>query len=161
MNATPCTVRSVGAEQAGLLGRLNETVQKVHRAALPSEFKEADGQAAAHFFAVELTKPGRAALLAELGNEPVGYALIEEVRRPESAFEFACSVLYVHHLAVVAAKQRSGVGRLLMVAVQAEAARLHIDEIRLDYWTFNHEAASFFASLGYEPFSINVRRAAH
>jgi ribosomal protein S18 acetylase RimI-like enzyme len=44
-----------------------------------------------------------------------------------------------------------------MAAVEAEARLRGINEIRLDFWTFNERAKHFFCSLGYEPYNERAR----
>jgi len=86
----------------------------------------------------------------------VGYALAEELHGQESAFTFARSTLYLHHLAVLDAARHRGIGRLLMATVDEEARRRGVEEIRLDYWLFNSPASRFFGALGYVPYSERV-----
>jgi ribosomal protein S18 acetylase RimI-like enzyme len=50
-----------------------------------------------------------------------------------------------------------GIGRFLMQAVEREAAERGMDDIRLDYWTFNDGARKFFGALGYEPYNERAR----
>jgi len=82
---------------------------------------------------------------------------VELFDRPETAFTHAHSHLYVHHLAVANEAQGSGVGRALLDAVKALARRTDVQDVRLDYWSFNARAAGFFASQGFVPYNVKAR----
>ena len=131
----------------------------MHHEVLPDRFKGPDAVAAGVFFAAQLVRPEVVAFIAERDGEAVGYALAEELRGQESAFTFARSTLYLHHLAVLDTARHRGIGRLLMATVDEEARRRGVEEIRLDYWLFNSSARRFFGALGYVPYSERARRA--
>jgi ribosomal protein S18 acetylase RimI-like enzyme len=94
----------------------------------------------------------------EEGGGAIGYVLGEELHRSDNAFTSAGSVLYIHHIAVDPAVRQRGCGRALVRAMEDEAQRRSIDDLRLDYWTFNEQARRFFSSLGFEPFNERVRK---
>ena len=81
------------------------------------------------------------------------------VRARSDAFTAARSALDVHHLAVDEPARRHGIARRLMSAVETEARRQGVDDIRLDYWTFNAAAREFFGAMGYEPYNVRARLA--
>lgn len=140
---------------------LNGVVQQVHHDALPGQFKAPDAAAVRGFFDGCLGRPETVAFVAEDDRSagPVGYVLAEEVRRPETPLTLPGAVMYLHHIAVVPAETRHGWGAALMRAVEDEAARRQLDEIRLDFWSFNDRAECFFAGLGYAPYNVRVSKA--
>ncbi len=154
-----CVIRAAGPGDAVVLATLNAVVQRLHHEALPDEFKEPDQDGAAAFFAGQLVRREIAAFVADVDADAVGYAFAEELRRADNPFTFTRSALYVHHVAVVPGEQRRGAGRALMTAVDDEARRRGLDEVRLDYWSFNSRARRFFGSLGFQPFNERTRRA--
>ncbi len=151
-------VRRASQPDVPVLAALSELVQQLHHAALPEEFKAPDARANVAFFTARLTEPSVTALLAESGADPVGYALTEQVRREESDFTVPRATLYVQHIAVIPAARRQGVGRRLMAAVDEEARRRGLDEVALDYWSFNTGAQQFYASLGFRAVMTHARR---
>lgn len=45
-----------------------------------------------------------------------------------------------------------------MRVVEEEAARRQLDELHLDYWSFNDRVRRLFASLGYAPYNIRAAK---
>ncbi len=148
-----CTVRRATIHDAKVIARLNMAVQTLHASALPAVFKSATSGA---FTAGEVTQlleaAGSRILLAERDGQPVGYAYVELVRRPETPFRFAHHAAYLHHLAVEPSVQGHGVGRALMSAVDAIAAADGLTCVELTVWSFNERARTFFARQGFETF---------
>lgn len=151
-------VRRAGAGDAELLGRLNGVVQQVHHEALPQRFKSPDSAAATTALARQVARPEVVAFIAEDDAGALGYAVAEELRTQGTGLVVATSALYLHHLAVVDEGRRRGVGRLLVSTVEEEARWREVDEVRLDYWSFNEPAQRFFAAMGYEPYNVRARR---
>lgn len=143
-------IRAAGPADAPVLADLNGVVQQVHHDALPGQFKAPDAAAVRGFFDGCLGRAETVAFVAEddRSTRPVGYVLAEEVRRPETPLKLAIAAMAVHHIVVVPAETRHGWGAALMRAVEDEAARRQLDEIRLDFWSFNDRAERFFAALG-------------
>jgi GNAT superfamily N-acetyltransferase len=85
-------------------------------------------------------------LLAEVGDEPAGYAYAEFVQRSETAHRYTEDMIYLHHLSVAAAHRRRGVGTALMTALHTRASERVITCIARDLWTFNESARLLQAS---------------
>ncbi|MCM3886638.1 GNAT family N-acetyltransferase [Frankia sp. R82] len=149
----PATVADVAA-----LGTLNAAVQTLHVRAQPAEFTTPDATAAASFFQARLAEPHVLVLLAEQDGQGIGYLYAEEQHREGDAFTRPSNGLYIHHLGTRADWRRRGVGRTLMGAAQQHAAHRKLDVLRLSTGSFNVDAQRFFASLGYEPYSIRLIR---
>ena len=122
------------------LGALNVVVQQVHHTAFPGRCEDPDADAASGYFAAQLVRPAIVGFLADEDEKALCLAMVEELRAQEISFSFAWSTLYLHHLAVVDASRHRGIGRLSMSALDDEARRLGVDEIRLDFWSFNSSA---------------------
>ncbi len=154
-------IRAATSADAPVLAELNGVVQQVHHEALPGQFKAPDPDAVKDLFDVWLERAETLSFLAEddSSGRPVGYVLAEEVRRAETPLTLPGSVMYVHHIAVEPSATRHGWGRALMRAVEDEGTRRQLDEVRLDYWSFNDRAQSLFAALGYAPFNVRVAKA--
>lgn len=90
------------------------------------------------------SRPEFAVLLAELGGEPVGYALYQ----PSWSTEVGERGFYLYDLYVRASARGHGVGRALMAAL---AARAKAEGRTFLWWSskaWNREAQAFYRGLG-------------
>jgi GNAT superfamily N-acetyltransferase len=122
---------------------LNTEVQALHAASLPDLFKSPDATALAQAVAAMVAGSRNLVLLAEVGDEPAGYAYAEFISRGETPHRHAEDMVYLHHLSVSGAHQRRGVATALITALRASAAERTITRIALDVWAFNEGGARF------------------
>ena len=98
-----------------------------------------------------LTKPAEAwTLCAEWGGQVVGLVYFYVREWPPHPMFVPGRFLLVDNLAVLEAHRARGIGTALMRAVEAKAAELGIEDIRLSVWEENTRAAAFYAKLGYQ-----------
>jgi GNAT superfamily N-acetyltransferase len=140
--------------------KLGITIQELHAEGLPEVFVTADGQALTEFFREVLTSESFV-LVAEAGNDMVGYILADHIERDASPFKHASSLLYVHHIAVRPDAQKRGVGKQLMDAAVELGRTLGATAVRLDSWSFNSDAHAFFTNHGFAPINIVFERPLH
>ena len=69
--------------------------------------------------------------------------------------------MHLNHISVDPRFRRRGVGRSLYSAAEAEARSRDIEQLAMDHWTFNVDAAAFFGSLGFESFNVRMRKSLH
>ncbi len=151
-------LRRASEDHAGTVAALNEHVQRLHVEAAPDQFLPTDRAAAQDFFATQLADEGSIVWIAELSGQPVGYLYAVEMHRAANPFTTEQHTLYIHHLAVDPAARRRGVGSAMFAAAEFYATTRELSGLRLDSWLFNHEAHSFFRSLGFEPFLTRFAR---
>lgn len=103
-----------------------------------------------------LDAPGSRLLVASLGTEPVGVALLLVTQAPASVDDGP----YVHvvHLVVAARARRRGVGRALLGEALAIADEYGIEAVAVGVRPGDREANRYFARLGFAP--VAVRRLA-
>jgi ribosomal protein S18 acetylase RimI-like enzyme len=120
-------------------------------------FRDPDRMALQNFLGSKLTD-GSDVLIAIDKEQALGYLLAEYTSRAANPFRRASSSMYVHHIAVSASAQGSGVGRLLMDRAE-ELAKAHgASAMRLDSWQFNTQAHGFFESQGFTPVNVVFER---
>jgi ribosomal protein S18 acetylase RimI-like enzyme len=147
------TVRRATAADAALVSALNVDVQALHAAAMPWRFKPPGPSTFPPSEAAALiARPGNVVFLAEVGDEPVGYAYGEVIRRPETAFHYAHSSIYLHHISVRPQHRRRQVGAALIAAVRAAGEEFGVDMMTADVWSFNADARAFFRRHGLTPY---------
>lgn len=151
-------IRNATPSDAGLLTVLNRAIQLPHAEMMPEFFKaDVDAAAVADFFCETLAEEGKQIGIAMLENEPVGYVLIERIERPDSALTFGARQLMIHHLGVVEAAQRKGVGTTLMKWAEDRAREAGINRVVLDHLVLNAGAGQFYERLGFA--AVRVTRA--
>ena len=143
-------VREATEADADSISSLNSDVQAAHASAVPWLFKPAGPEAFPPDAVAELLdEPGNLVFIAEVESCPAGYVYAEIIDRPETSFNYAYQMIYIHHVSVRPTLRRQGVGRALLEAVQTEANKRDIRMISLDVWTFNDAARAFFSRSGF------------
>jgi ribosomal protein S18 acetylase RimI-like enzyme len=148
MTIRPATVLDVDA-----LVFLNEAVQALHAAAIPSLFRT--GPPAAEVggaFRTAIEDPAAVWLLAEDGR-PCGFLHAQFQERQENWCRPAIRMCYIHQIGVHSQWRRKGVARQLVAATVAEAEKRGIARIELDVWSFNQNAREAFRRLGFQVFN--------
>lgn len=152
-------VRHAEADDAVTIAQLNQHVHVLHVEAEPDDFRGLNPADAVDFFGSLLRDPKNVLLLSEdASGQAVGYVWAQDQVRPDNQFTKPARALYIHHVAVAPEARGQGTGKSLVAAVEAEARDRGITRIALDHWAFNEAAHTFFASLGFEPYNIRMRR---
>ena len=99
-----------------------------------------------------LSEPDAFALIAELGERPVGYALVH-LRAGSPTWPSGERAGEVETLSVHPDERGRGIGTLLLHAVERELAALGIDELSLHAISTNHQAMAFYERHGLRPFA--------
>jgi GNAT superfamily N-acetyltransferase len=102
-----------------------------------------------------LSRPSGRILLAFLGDEPVGMAMLTTV--PLGALNEAACV-QVEYTVVAEGFRRRGVGRALMGAAACYAEDIGAEQVTVSVSPMSREANRFYAQLGLAP--LSVRRVA-
>jgi diamine N-acetyltransferase len=146
-------IRLATVEDASILGRLNQDVQRLHANAAPHFFKQPDNVThVVHDFEENLlTDPHGRIFIAENDGEPAGYICAFIVQRTETPYTFAQQFAHIGQLSVKPAFRKRGCGRALVQVVFDLARSENIVRVTLDTWAFNTEAQQFFARVGFKP----------
>lgn len=89
-------------------------------------------------------------LVASRGGEPVGYAWVN-IEGPDPVWYTGDTRAELVHLSVVDGERGAGIGTALMDAVDAELARLGVEDVEIGVDTANDEAVRFYERRGYRP----------
>ncbi|CAN7190454.1 MULTISPECIES: GNAT family N-acetyltransferase [Microbacterium] len=150
-------VRRATTADIDRLSALNAGVQLLHAEGRPDLFREPEPEALRAFLAEQLAE-GAIVLIADVDGAVGGYILAEVNARPANPFRHASKSLYVHHIAVDPGQRRQGVGQQLMDAAVAIGRAEDVDAVRLDSWSFNHDAHTFFEAMGFTPINVVFER---
>ncbi|QPZ38635.1 GNAT family N-acetyltransferase [Paramicrobacterium chengjingii] len=151
------SVRRAAESDLDRLSALSVGIQQLHAEGRPDLFRAPDREALRTFLADQLAS-GAIVLIADLDGTAAGYLLAEISARPANPFRHASKSLYVHHIAVDPAMQRRGIGKQLMDAAVTIGRAENVDAVRLDSWSFNHDAHTFFESEGFAPLNVVFER---
>lgn len=151
------SVRKATEADIDQLSALSVGIQLLHAKGRPDLFRAPDQEALRTFLADRLAS-GAIVLIADLDGTTAGYLFAELNARPANPFRHATKSLYVHHIAVDPAMQRRGVGQQLLNAAVAIGQAESVDAVRLDSWSFNRDAHTFFQAEGFEPLNVVFER---
>lgn len=136
---------------------LNTIVQKLHAEKYPKIFKyPLDVQSVKEDFLSKILRDDHFIYIALADGKAVGYIWSQYIKRPESVLAYAASKMYIHHISVAESHRRNRVGEKLLRHTEEIAIDLDVDQIALDYWSFNEKAGSFFNEMDYKPFNLSM-----
>lgn len=140
------------------LAKLNETVQNWHHANYPDDFKPFENQEVESAFEKMIHSENFIAFIAKCKDKGIGYLLAYVKKRPDSAFQYEKSILYIDQVAVIEEFQKNGIGEKLIEEAYHLADRMRIQEIQLDFWQGNELAERFFSKNGFGIFNHKMKR---
>jgi ribosomal protein S18 acetylase RimI-like enzyme len=145
-------VRHAKESDTPALGRLNQQVQTLHSEAHPEVFLAVlDKEAAGSFFDQLRSDPRNLLLVADISGEIVGYIWCEERIGKQGVHLKASHSGYIHHISVDPDHQRRGIGKALVDRAVRELGARGVKSIKVDYWSFNERARTFFLNVGFAP----------
>lgn len=96
-------------------------------------------------------------LVYEDDGEILGYAMIEYVVKPETAFSYSQKFVKLEELGVSSKCRGRGYGKELILKIKEEAKEKGFKQIRLDVWAFNEKAILFYLNNGFDEFRKYLR----
>jgi ribosomal protein S18 acetylase RimI-like enzyme len=108
------------------------------------------------FFQKRTSHPNGILLCAVLEKTIVGCIYFYPREAPPYPMSRPHRYIMIDNLVVHRDYRRQGVGTALMQAVEAQAADMGIQDIRLHVWEANEAALHFYEELGYETLSRNM-----
>lgn len=151
-------LRRATSADAELLAELNRHVHDTHVAAEPDVYREPAPGALAAFYREQLAAADYVVIVAEAAGAATGCVCYRVHDSPANAFCHPRRRIFVDQLVVVPDARRTGLGRQLMAAVEADARARGIDRVELDVRGFNQEAQAFYAACGYAPVMLRLGR---
>lgn len=136
---------------AGVIARLNGTIQEHHQQLYPETFKPHAEEEVEAFVAKQLQDSAWHCLIARHGDQEAGYVLFYLREYQENPFRRAYRGVHIDQISVLPAFKRKGIGKALMSEVEAFARREGVSQLELTYWERNDEARTFYEELGFEP----------
>lgn len=153
-------VRSARPEDVPGAARLAAELVRLHHRFDPARFLCIEPLEAGYaaFLATQVGQRGRVFLVAEAGNEVVGYALAGLEGRDWMDLREACGKLY--DLYVDPASRGAGIGRRLVEEAVARLVALGVPRVVLMTAWRNEDARGLFEKLGFRPTMLEMTREA-
>jgi len=142
-------IREAGLDEFVRIADLKRQIHEVHvkgRPDLFAPYKELES------FAAHSAAKNCSLLLAEIEDEPVGFALVQYIDRPASPYMNERKFLHVEEFCVDENHHRMGIGSRLMERLEQLAREKGYPRIELDVWSFNESARRFYEASGMTPF---------
>ncbi|MEH7454026.1 GNAT family N-acetyltransferase [Gottfriedia acidiceleris] len=142
------SIRNANQEDYESLLPLFRQVHDLHVFERPDLYKENSTPVGEEEFNNQLKDEKQHILVATLGTEIVGVAVLKEEEIYETSFVNARKILLVDSLCVDDASRKKGIGRKLMQFVFDFAKELNVDSIELGVSESNQNAIQFYESIG-------------
>ena len=146
------TVRYAAQDDLARVNKLRAMVSALHAAGRPDIFRPGFCEALAAQAAQALDAPKEDIVVACTGAQVCGFALVQYVDRPESAYQHARRIYHIEEFGVDAAYRRRGAATAMIGFCRREAARLGFPGLELDVWSFNEDAQRFYESAGFRTY---------
>ena len=142
------TVRKATLEDFSAIALLSGQVHQLHQKAREDIFVPADSPYTQKEYQELLSSPSTAVLLAQEGEEPVGYAVLELYSTHNRRILRQRLICSIEDFCIHRDWKRRGYGRLLFEAVLALARRSNANSLELTVWEFNRDALAFYQAMG-------------
>jgi ribosomal protein S18 acetylase RimI-like enzyme len=143
----PITIRLATLQDyQGFLSVAQETNEH-HVALLPNIFRSVDVAVPEEYFAGLVTDDESCIMLAEQGNEVIGYATLQ-LQHARYDIQVPRTVGFIDNFGIAQVCRGMGVGRQLFEACREQAKTMGATSLDLDCWETNQGAIRFYEDLG-------------
>ncbi|MDD7652845.1 MAG: GNAT family N-acetyltransferase [Candidatus Faecousia sp.] len=145
-------VRYAQKEELPQVNRLRRQVHELHCQGRPDIFRDGFCDALQqHVY--DIFEKENAGVIAALSEGAVqGFAIVEYIDRPMSAYNLPRRYCHVEEFGVDEAHRRQGVATALLEFIKEDALARGFEKIELDMWEFNQGALGFYESAGFTTF---------
>ena len=142
-------VRPATYEELAKINEIRRYVNDVHVAGRPDTFRPGFNPELEQILYKRFETENWVILAAVLAGEIVGFASVEYLDRPESAYNLARKMYHVEEFGVAPDFHRRGVATALVEYMKKDAAQRGYPRIELDMWEFNQGALAFYENVGF------------
>jgi ribosomal protein S18 acetylase RimI-like enzyme len=152
-------VREATADDYAVLCELFDEVDAFHRDGLPRVFQRPTGPVREQeYYRGLITDDNVGLFVAEVNEKVVGFVHARIIETPVIPVLVPRRYAIVDNLGVKSEFRGSGIGRRLMHKIHAWVTTKDAESIELNVYEFNQGAISFYQKLGYDTFSIKMRK---
>ena len=142
-------IRDAGRDDLEAVNVLRRQVNDLHVQGRPDIFRPGFGPDLEAHLLEQFESDQAGVIVAVADGRIAGFAVVQYICRPQSAYSLARSFYRVEEFGVDAAFRRRGIATLLMKYLREDARRLGFNRIELDVWAFNESALAFYTSVGF------------
>ena len=146
------TVRYAECTELDRVNELRQMVNALHAAGRPDIFRPDFCEELRQSVYRAQEAPDADVIVACLDGVVCGFAVVQYMDRPASAYQCARRYYHIEEFGVDAAFRRRGVGAALIDFCRQEAARMQFARVELDVWSFNEDAQRFYEAIGFETY---------
>ena len=150
------TLRYAKSDELPRVNELRRAVSELHAKGRPDIFRPGFCEELQQRIYTLFDAPQYDVIVACLGGEICGFAIVQYVDRPESAYMRARRFYHIEEFGVDEKYRRHGVGTALLTSCKAEAKRKGFDRLALDVWAFNEDAQQFYASADFQIYRCDL-----
>ena len=148
-NASEICIRYAQRDELDLVNMIRKQVNDLHVNGRPDIFRPGFCDELKNHINEKFDRADSDVIVALEGDEIAGFATVEYIERPESAYNLGRSIYRVEEFGVDINHQRKGIGTKLIAFIGQEAKRKGFDRVDLDMWQFNETALKFYEDLGF------------
>ena len=149
-------VRYAAREDLPRVNELRRQVNELHAAGRPDIFRPGFCEALRQHVFQLFDAPEFDVIVACIDGTICGFAAVQYVDRPESAYLCARRFYHIEEFGVDENFRRRGVGTALLRFCRAEAERRGFDRVELDVWAFNEAAQKFYEAAGFQTYRSHL-----
>lgn len=146
------TVRYAAREDLQEVNALRRMVSELHAEGRPDIFRPGFCEELRQRAERMLEAPEYDVIVADMDGRVCGFAIVQYVDRPESAYLCAQRFCHIEEFGVESGCRRCGVGTALIAFCRAEARRRGFERLTLDVWAFNEAAQKFYEAAGFRAY---------
>ncbi len=151
-------IREISVSELSLIRAALRAVQGLHHQNRADRFRDPETCVEEMIGSISrlMVAEGLRVLVWEHDGTCVGFLGFEIVESPQHAFWKAVRFGHLHHISVLPAYQRQGIGLALIAAMKEHLRAADVSRWEVSYWSFNTASAALMARAGAVPMWCKV-----
>ena len=145
-------IRYAEKEELDAVNRIRKQVNDIHKAGRPDIFRADGWDSIRDLVYRRFEEEGSGLIVAVHGTEIMGFAQVQYIIRPLSAYNKARKIYHIEEFGVDEKYRRMGVASAIIKFAREDAAGRGFPKLELDMWEFNEGALAFYESVGFSTF---------
>ena len=148
----PLLIRYAEYGELEQVNQLRKQVNDLHIQGRPDIFRPGFSPQLQQQVYAAFEDKNEAVIVAKLGNQIVGFAVLKYIQRPETLYQKERRFCELEEFGVDEAHRRRHIASKLIAFIQAEAGKNGFPKIELNMWAFNESALLFYEAIGFKTY---------